>query len=140
MSLTPLLERNPVLKDLMRQAAYWRTLDARVKTLLPANLHAHFQVACIDEDGTLVLWVGHNMAASRLRMIVPVQLAQMQQLDERIRNVRIKIQPPQNRPAPAKQAKLSDTARNSCRETAAQLAHHPKLAAALEKLAKVADR
>lgn len=140
MNLKPLCQRDPVLNTLMQRAAYWRQLDKRVKTLLPANLHPHFQVAHIDGDGTLVLWAIHHTAAARLRMIMPVLLPQLQALDTCIRAVRIKIQPLQHCPTPQKQARLSETARANCRQAAASLTHHPQLAAALMRLAQVVDR
>lgn len=140
MNLEPLLRRDRVLNGLMQQAAYWQRLDVRIKKLLPDNLHPHFQVACIDDDGVLVIEAGHHMAASRLRMIVPVLLPQMQQIDARIRQARVRIRPPQHRPAPQKRAQLSECARSSCRDAAERLAHHPQLAAALARLADVQDR
>ena len=139
MNLDRLCRRDRILYDLMQQAAYWQRLDGRIKALLPANLHDHFQVACID-GGTLVIRACHNMAASRLRMIAPVLLPQMQAIDGRIRQVRIKIEPPQQTSPPQKQARLSENARQQCRQTAARLEHHPQLAAALRRLAQVADR
>lgn len=58
--------------------------------LLPANLHPHFQTACI-EDGRLVLLAANNMAASRLKMIAPSVLPQLAGLDASIRSVSVRL-------------------------------------------------
>ena len=69
MDLAQLGKRDRLLAGLLQQSQQWRKLDAKIKTVLPVNLHPHFQTACI-EDGRLVLLAANNMAASRLKMIL----------------------------------------------------------------------
>ena len=76
MNLDHLGKQDPHLANLLRSAHYWQRLDAQVKQILPANLRPHFQTACID-NGCLILLAANNMAASRLRMILPGLLAQV---------------------------------------------------------------
>ena len=59
---------NSELHNLVRLSQYFNELDRRLKSWLPANLHAHFHVSCIEQQ-TLVLF-----GTSRLPLIVPVQV------------------------------------------------------------------
>jgi len=47
MDLAQLGKRDHLLAGLLQQSQQWRKLDAKVKTVLPANLHPHFQTACV---------------------------------------------------------------------------------------------
>lgn len=87
MNLDKLSKRDPKLAGLLTQSQQWQRLDQAIKLLLPPNLRAHFQVACI-EDGCLVLIATNSMAAGRLRMILPSLLPQLHQVDHRIEQVR----------------------------------------------------
>ena len=79
MDLAQLGKRDHLLAGLLQQSQQWRKLDAKIKTVLPANLHSSFSDACV-EDGRLVLLAANNMAASRLKMILPAMLPKLQTL------------------------------------------------------------
>lgn len=133
MNLNHLGKRDQRLLGLLQQSQQWQRLDSQVKQILPANLSAHFQVACIEE-GCLVLLAANNMAASRLRMMAPGFLPQLHQIDARITQIRTKIMP--KPPAQPRQNRLhmSDTALAALSDSAERLQHHPDLAEALQKL------
>ena len=135
MNLEQLGKRNHRLLGLLQQSQQWQRLDAQVKQILPVNLRAHFQVACIEE-GCLVLLAANNMAASRLRMIAPGLLPQLSRLDSRITQVRAKILP--KPPAQPRQNRLymSEAALTAFNDSVERLQHHPDLAEALQKLVK----
>ena len=42
MDLAQLGKRDHLLAGLLQQSQQWRKLDAKIKTVLPANLHPHF--------------------------------------------------------------------------------------------------
>ena len=92
MNLEQLGKRDARLAGLLQQSQQWRRLDAAVKRILPANLHPHFQTACIEE-GRLVLLAANGMAASRLKMILPALVPQLQELDAGIQDVAVKVVP-----------------------------------------------
>ena len=136
MNLEHLGRQDSLLSELLKQAGKWRRLDAAVKKLLPPNLHPHFQTACI-EDGGLILLAANNMAASRLKMIVPSVLPQLASLDEAIRSVSVKLVPkPESRPK-TNTLHLSKAALESFDSAAARLEkRHPELAEALAELVR----
>ena len=136
MNLEHLGRQDSLLSELLKQAGKWRRLDAAVKKLLPLNLHPHFQTACI-EDGELVLLAANNMAASRLKMIVPSVLPQLSGLDAAIRSVSVKVVPkPESRPK-MNNLHLSKAALESFNSAAARLEkRHPELAEALAELVR----
>lgn len=133
MNLEQLGKKDRHLTALLQQAQQWQRLDGKIKALFPANLRAHFQTANIGE-GRLNLLATNNMAASRLRMIAPALLPQLQNLSPEITEVRIKTVP--NPPPPPKKntLHLSSTALENLEKAAGRLKHHPELADALEKL------
>jgi hypothetical protein len=135
MNLTRFGNKNQGLNSLLHQSAQWRRLDAHIKCHLPANLHSHFHTACVD-GGCLVVLAANSMAASRLRMMLPALVPQLQSIDSAIQTVRVKIQPRQTPPPKAKAAQLSPAAKAACADAATQLAHHPQLAAALSALSR----
>jgi hypothetical protein len=111
-------------------------LDAAVKKLLPANLHPHFQTACI-EDGRLILLAANNMAASRLKMIAPSVLPQLAGLDASIRSVSVRLVPKPEKPPKTNTLHLSKAALESLDSAAAKLEkRHPELAEALANLVR----
>ena len=112
MQFTPLIPANSPLANLLQRSRYWQQLDDAAKRLLPANLHPHFRVACIEE-GALIIHVSAPMAATRLKMLLHNPAA-----------------------AKSKNFHLSERALNSFEQTAEKVAHHPKLAAALQNLVK----
>ena len=57
----------------------------------------------------------------------------------RVREVQVKISPPEQERPKEKQAKLSRAAAEQCLAAADDLAHHPELAAALRHLARHAE-
>ena len=136
MNLEHLGRQDSLLSELLKQAGKWRRLDAAVKKLLPLNLHPHFRTACI-EDGGLILLAANNMAASRLKMIVPSVLPQLASLDEAIRSVSVKVVPkPESRPKTTT-LHLSKAALESFDSAAARLEkRHPELAEALAELVR----
>lgn len=136
MNLEHLGRQDSLLSELLKQAGKWRRLDAAVKKLLPLNLHPHFRTACI-EDGGLILLAANNMAASRLKMIVPSVLPQLASLDEAIRSVSVKVVPkPESRPK-TNTLHLSKAALESFDSAAARLEkRHPELAEALAELVR----
>lgn len=136
MNLEHLGRQDSLLSELLKQAGKWRRLDAAVKKMLPPNLHPHFQTACI-EDGGLILLAANNMAASRLKMIVPSVLPQLASLDEAIRSVSVKVVPkPESRPK-TNNLHLSKATLESFNSAAARLEkRHPELAEALAELVR----
>ncbi|WP_107960846.1 DciA family protein [Neisseria cinerea] len=136
MNLEHLGRQDSLLSELLKQAGKWRRLDAAVKKLLPPNLHPHFQTACI-EDGGLILLAANNMAASRLKMIVPSVLPQLTGLDAAIQSVSVKVVPkPESRPK-TNTLHLSKAALESFDSAAARLEkRHPELAEALAELVR----
>jgi hypothetical protein len=56
-----------------------------------------------------------------------------------VREVQVKISPPEQERPKEKQAKLSRAAAEQCLSAADDLAHHPELAAALRHLARHAE-
>ena len=135
MNLDQLGKRDHRLTGLLQQSQQWRRLDAQVKQILPANLRAHFQAACIEE-GCLVLLAANNMAASRLRMIAPGLLPQLQTLDRRITQVRAKILPKPPEQPRQNRLRMSDAALEALSDSAERLQHHPELAEALQQLVR----
>lgn len=133
MNLDKLSKNNRLLNSLLQQSNYWRRLDNDVKKILPRNLQDYFQTACI-ENGILVLLAHNNMAASRLKMIVPSLLPALKNLREDIQEVKIKNIPKPPPVVKAKQLKLSEEALRQFEKTTRQVAHHPELAEALQKL------
>ena len=79
----------------------------------------------------------NNMAASRLKMIVPSVLPQLASLDEAIRSVSVKVVPkPESRPK-TNTLHLSKAALESFDSAAARLEkRHPELAEALAELVR----
>ena len=136
MNLEQLGRRDALLSGLLRQAGEWRRLDAAVKKLLPANLHPHFQTACI-EDGRLILLAANNMAASRLKMIAPSVLPKLAGLDESVRSVAVKVVPKREGLPKTNTLHLRPAALESLNSAAAGLeGRHPELAEALAELVR----
>lgn len=136
MNLEHLGRQDSLLSELLKQAGKWRRLDTAVKKMLPPNLHPHFQTACI-EDGGLILLAANNMAASRLKMIVPSVLPQLASLDEAIRSVSVKVVPKPESRLKTNNLHLSKAALESFDSAAARLEkRHPELAEALAELVR----
>ena len=126
MNLEQLGKRDARLAGLLQQSQQWRRLDAAVKRILPANLHPHFQTACIEE-GSLVMLAGNGMAASRLKA--------------EIRDVVIKVVPKPLAQPKVNSLHLSGAALESFDAAAAKLEDkHPELAAALAELVRKHSR
>lgn len=136
MDLAQLGKRDHLLAGLLQQSQQWRKLDAKIKTVLPANLHPHFQTACV-EDGRLVLLAANNMAASRLKMILPAMLPKLQTLHAGVREVVVRVVPKPPAQPKTNSLRLSEAALDSFDEAAAKLeSKHPELAAALAELVR----
>ncbi|UOP04667.1 DciA family protein [Conchiformibius kuhniae] len=136
MQFDHLSRKHPRLQGLLAQSAHFRRLDTEVKKLLPANLAAHCRVVRVDEQGQLVLFASGNMAAGRLRMILPALLPRLQNLDETITGVVCKVMPPNEPPRPPKTLFIPEQALARFDETAERLAHHQGLAQALRDLVR----
>ena len=140
MDLAQLGKRNHLLAGLLQQSQQWRKLDAKIKMVLPANLHPHFQTACV-EDGRLVLLAASNMAASRLKMILPAMLPKLQVLQAGVREVVVRVVPKPPAQPKTNSLRLSEVALDSFDEAAAKLeGKHPELAAALAELVRKHSR
>ena len=140
MDLAQLGKRDHLLAGLLQQSQQWRKLDAKIKTVLPANLHPHFQTACV-EDGRLVLLAANNMAASRLKMILPAMLPKLQTLHAGVREVVVRVVPKPPAQPKINSLRLSEAALHSFDEAAAKLeSKHPELAAALAELVRKHSR
>lgn len=136
MDLEQLGKRDRLLQGLLQQSQQWRRLDREVKQILPPNLRPHFQTACV-EQGRLVLLASNNMASSRLKMIMPSLLPQLQSIRSDIREVSIRMVPKTPEAERVNRLSLSDRAVVGFEQTAAQLEErHPDLARALARLAK----
>ena len=136
MNLEQLGKRDARLAGLLQQSQQWRRLDAAVKRILPANLHPHFQTACIEE-GRLVLLAANGMAASRLKMILPALVPQLQDLNAGIRDVAVKVVPKPPAQPKVNSLHLSETALENLGKTADRVRErHPELADVLERLAE----
>ena len=99
-----------------------------------------FQTACI-EDGRLVLLAANNMAASRLKMILPSILPKLQALHDGIREVVVRVVPKPPPQPKTNSLRLSETALDSFDAAAAKLeGKHPELAAALAELVRKHSR
>ncbi|MDU8023112.1 MAG: DUF721 domain-containing protein [Neisseria sp.] len=100
----------------------------------------HFQTACI-EDGRLVLLAANNMAASRLKMILPAMLPKLQALHAGVREVVVRVVPKPPAQPKTNSLRLSEAALDSFDEAAAKLeGKHPELAAALAELVRKHSR
>ena len=140
MDLAQLGKRDHLLEGLLQQSQQWRKLDAKIKTVLPANLHPHFQTACV-EDGRLVFLAANNMAASRLKMILPAMLPKLQTLHAGVREVVVRVVPSPPAQPKTNSLRLSEVALDSFDEAAAKLeGKHPELAAALAELVRKHSR
>ena len=134
MNLDQLSKQGGMLKLLLEQSRRWLVLDRKVKGVLPVNLHAHVQTACIDR-GRLVLLAANNMAASRLKMILPQISPRLCALDEEIAEVAVKVVPKVPEPPKSNSLKLSPAALMHFDEAASRLQNkHPELAEALADL------
>lgn len=136
MNLEQLGKNDRRLQALLQQAQQWQRLDREVKNILPANLHAHFQTACVN-NGKLILLASNTMASSRLKMILPSLLPQLKLLRADIADVQVALLPRPPKPERKNTLQLSDAALQSFEDTAAKLqTQHPKLAERLENLVK----
>ena len=126
------------LHDLIVQAESWRHTAQALEARLPAELQQHCQAVRVRE-GVLVWYASNNMAAARLRMLAAGLLPAWRAVCPEVREVQVKISPPEQERPKEKQAKLSRTAAEQCLAAADDLAHHPELAAALRHLARHAE-
>jgi hypothetical protein len=135
MNLNRFGKKNAQLNQLLEQSAHWQRLSACLKQELPVSIRTHFNVACV-RDGCVVVIAHNSMAASRLRMVLPALLPQLQQIDATIETVKVKVQPVDTKPEAVKRASLSPAARSALAHSAQALSHHPELAAALRRLSE----
>ena len=128
-------KQDPRLMGLLQTARYWQRLDTEVKKLLPANLHPHLSVACIEE-GALILHVSGPMAATRLNMLLPTLLPALQELDDRIAVIRTRVRPPEPEAVREKNFRIDEQSLAAFERTADTLPHHPELAEAIRTLVR----
>ena len=135
MQLDQLLAPHAQMSQLLTLSRYWQQLDSIVKHLLPCNLHTYFRIACV-QNNTLVVHAYSHVCASRLKMLLPALLPQLQQHDNQIQRIRIKMCFTDVPVARQKNFRISPTALGYFERTAQQLAHHPQLAHALQQSVK----
>ena len=119
---------NSELHNLVRLSQYFNELDRRLKSWLPANLHAHFHVSCIEQQ-TLVLHADMPAMASRLKMMLPALLPKIQQIQVYLQPRNIAPKAPVSRPSDPQVAQMLE-------QTAQKVVASPKLSQALHRLAQ----
>lgn len=129
MDLNHYAQTSPALHNLLQQSRRFLALDREIKALLPANLTAHFRVSCV-KDGVLVLMASNAMVASRLKMMLPAILYQIQELHDEIGKIDVKMLPENPQSPREKQCHLNENVLANFEQTAQQLNHHPELAQA----------
>lgn len=134
MDLERISRRDSKLGALLLQTKRWRLLDDEIKKILPANLRLYCQVACVDDEGCLIILAANNMAKSRLRMMAPGMLAQFRAVDGQISGVRIKSAPKHSTAAKTNTLKLSVAALDALEDSSRRVAHHSDLSAALRQV------
>lgn len=123
------------LNRLLQQQQHWQRLQQCINQSLPANLSQHCSVACINADGQLVVYAHNHLVAGRLKMLLPSKLNTLKRIDSSIQSIHIKLRP---NPAPKPkrvQRQFSNHALDSFDDAAEKTAHHPELAAALQRFA-----
>lgn len=138
MNLNHFGQKNKQLQQLLAQSTHWQRLTNCLKQELPATMRPHFNVACV-RDRCLVVIAYNSMAASRLRMVLPALIPQLQLIDATIESIKIKIVPLESKLKVAKRASLGPVARNELARSAEALRHHPELAIALQRLSEKKD-
>lgn len=133
MQLEHIVAKDSLLQDLLHQSRYWRSLDKSIKKMLPENLHAYFHVVCISQ-GDLIIHATSPMAATRLRMLLPMLLSRIREQDSHIVQVVVKVLPQDNQVKKEKTFRISPQALGYFEETAKHLTQHPELAHALQQL------
>lgn len=123
------------LSTLLHQSQQWLNLDVQLKKYVSANLHPFFKVVCI-EQGELVIYAYHAMAATRLKLLKASLLSQLQQLSWDIQDIRISLHPQQVSVIKAKSFSIPKQVLPQFSQTARKLAHHKALAQALDDLVR----
>lgn len=121
------------LLTLLQQVQYYQYLDQKIKLLMPSNIKPHFRVVCL-RDNMLILHTSHHAAASRLKMLLPALLTELQNIDQRIHRCHIKMQPESPKPIKAKDFAIPPSAIDAFHQTAHRVRHHPELSSAIYKL------
>lgn len=127
------------LRSLLEVLDQQRTLLAEVRQRLPGPLHTHITGVQLQPQ-RLVLHADSPAWASRLRYQVPALTESFRALVPDLKEVKVRIQPPQAQPSTptkAHKARLSPQAARYLLETADGL-QEPSLSAALQKLARLA--
>lgn len=135
MNLSHLSKKDQRLNVLTQQVRLWQRLEQQIKKMLPLNLADFYQVSCVNEQGGLVVFAHNAMVASRLKMIMPALVPQLQGMDARIMKVIVKVSPQEQVHAKYKKAVLGQEAQTQLLSASEKLSHHPELAQALSRLA-----
>ncbi|WP_434779742.1 DciA family protein [Neisseria sp. Ec49-e6-T10] len=135
MNLSHLSKKDQRLNALTQQVRLWQRLELQVKKMLPLNLADFYQISCVNEQGALVVFAHNAMVASRLKMIMPALVPQLQGMDARIIKVLVKVSPQEHVHAKYKKAVLGQEAQTQLLSASEKLSHHPELAQALSRLA-----
>lgn len=121
---------------LLAASQVWQTLDKAMKKQLPSNLHAYVQVACMENDELIVV-ATHNMAASRLKMLLPTLLPHLQTLHSDIKSIKVKLKPTEPPKKRVNPFRFPAGMAQQFLQTA-QSSQNPELAAKWQKLAAIA--
>lgn len=128
--------QNRTLQRLLLQQQHWQAIGTYLSQRLPPNLSQHCSMACINEQGQLVIFAHNHLVAGRLKMLLPAHLTALQQLDSNIRSVQVKLRPTAVAPPKRIKRQFSHQALDSFENAADQVSHHPELAAALTRFAQ----
>lgn len=128
-----------LVQQVLQQALLWQQTQGALLAVVPPFLRERVRAVMVRDDGTLVWHAVDNAAAARLRMMLPTLLPQWQKVDKGIAAATVKIRLPEGTCEKVKQAHVSKKAAQGLRQTADTVVGHPKLAAALRRLADKAD-
>lgn len=131
-SISDIASQDSVLARLMADALALLALDACFKKMLPPALLPVSQVVRIRE-GELLLYADNGAVATRLRMLAPQLLPQLQALRADIMRLVIKVHPRVDPPLKSKERGMSAAALESFAQ-AAKTIRQPMVNAALVRL------
>jgi hypothetical protein len=128
----PILDTNPELQGLTREAKRLLGLQKLLAELLPSTLVSHTTVAA-QRAGDLLLCVDNGASAAKLKQLAPRLAALLHERGVEITGIRIQVQVTiPHKPLPKKHFSLGQEARNALADLAEKLPPSP-LRAAIEK-------